>query len=63
MADRKKKAAADTQIQKLYKTYYTSLYKFCLSKIRSNNHIIDDITQEAFLVLYNKLLGGEKIKS
>lgn len=57
----KEKAAVDETVKKLYQAYYSSLYKFCLSKLKQNNHIIEDITQEAFVVLYNKMLEGEKI--
>lgn len=38
---------------------YSSVYKFCLSKL-NNSHLAEDCVQETFLVYYNKLLAGEE---
>ncbi|MBQ8981427.1 MAG: sigma-70 family RNA polymerase sigma factor [Eubacterium sp.] len=56
------KNAADIEFQKVYKAYYTPLYRFCLTKLADDRPAIDDVLQEAFLVYYNKLLEGSKIE-
>lgn len=40
---------------------YSSIYRFCLSKLDNNSHLAEDCVQETFLVYYNKLLAGEEI--
>ena len=62
MANRSEKAAADSEFKKLYKQYYTIIYKFCLSRLKDDTEAIDDIVQETFIVLYNKLLEGSRIE-
>ncbi|MBQ7204137.1 MAG: RNA polymerase sigma factor [Eubacterium sp.] len=57
----KEKQAVDELLKKYYSAYYTSLYRFCLSRLKNNSEV-DDVTQEAFIVLYNKMLNGETIE-
>jgi len=58
----KEKKAADERLKQIYKTYYSSIYKFCLARIKDDKQAVEDITQETFIVLYNKLLGGEAVE-
>lgn len=62
MADRKAKQKADSQLKEAYSLYYSSIYKFCLSKLKDDRNSVEDCVQETFIVLYKKYLGGEKIE-
>ena len=61
MSDRNVKKVADTKLKNAYNSYYSSIYKFCLSKLKNDITYVDDCVQETFLVLYNKLLKGEEV--
>lgn len=54
------KGQADTLFKEAYRAYYTSIYRYCLAKLK-DNHACDDTVQETFLALYKKLLAGEEI--
>ncbi len=57
--DRKR---ADALFKKAYERYYTSIYRFCLSRLPNDRSSVDDCVQETFIVLYNKYLDGEEIE-
>ena len=50
-------------LQQLYDEYRLKLFNFCLARLSGERESADDCVQEAFLVLNNKLLGGEKIEN
>ncbi len=54
------KKQVDLNFKEAYRNYYTSIYRYCLAKLR-DNHLCDDVVQETFIVLYKKLLSGEEI--
>ena len=60
MSDNATKQEATRLFNIAYEESYTSIYKFCLSKLK-NTHLAEDCVQETFLVFYNKLLTGEEI--
>ena len=59
MPDNKK--TADALLQKAYEENYTSVYRYALSKLKNDRHSVDDVVQEAFIVLYKKFLSGEEV--
>lgn len=56
------KKRADELLKQAYEQYYTSVYKFCLSKLKNDAASVEDCAQEAFIVLYKKYLGGEDVE-
>lgn len=56
------KKRADELLKQAYDQYYISVYKFCLSKLKNDKSSVEDCTQEAFIVLYKKYLGGEDVE-
>ncbi len=62
MSERSIKKAADSKLKDAYSRYYSTIYKFCFSKLRYDKTYVDDCVQETFIVLYNKLLKGEEIE-
>ena len=58
----KNKSYADDMLKKAYKSYYSDVYRFCLSFLVQDRESIDDCVQEAFIVLYKKYLDGEEIE-
>ncbi|MBQ9532167.1 MAG: RNA polymerase sigma factor [Eubacterium sp.] len=62
MSNRNLKKAADNELKNAYSRYYSTLYKFCLSKLKNDVTYVDDCVQETYLVLYNRLLEGEKFE-
>lgn len=56
------KSKADELLKQAYERYYTSIYRFCLSRLPNDRSSVDDCVQEAFIVLYNKYLENEKIE-
>ena len=56
------KKVIDERFKQIYKACYTSVYKFTLSRLKNNSHAVEDITQEAFIVLYNKMIKGAPIE-
>lgn len=54
------KRRADELLKASYNDCYTSIYRYCLSKLK-NNELAEDCVQESFLVLYKKYLSGEDI--
>lgn len=57
MANENKKYA-DQMLKEAYSKYYSNVYRLCLSKLKSDQSSVEDIVQEAFIVLYNKYLNG-----
>lgn len=56
------KKVADELLKEAYQKYYTSVYRFCLSRLKNDRDSIEDCVQEAYIVLYNKYLAGEKVE-
>lgn len=56
------KKIADNLLGEAYKRYYSAIYRFCLSKLKNDRNSVEDIVQEAYLVLYNKYLDGVEVK-
>lgn len=57
------KQQADEHLKQAYSLWYLSLLKYCLARKGSAPLSAEDCVQEAFLVYYNKLLGGEQIQN
>ncbi len=55
------KSHAESVINDAFSRYYAEIYRFCLSYLARDRASVDDCVQDTFVVLYNKLLGGEKI--
>lgn len=56
------KKRADELLKQAYSQHYTSIYRFCLSRLKDDRHSVEDCVQETFIVLYNKYLKGEQIE-
>jgi RNA polymerase sigma-70 factor (ECF subfamily) len=56
------KAKADELFKSAYNSYYSSIYKFCLSRLKNDRDSVEDCVQETFLVLYKKYLSGENVE-
>lgn len=61
MPSKEQKQRADELLKKAYESYYSSIYKFCLSRLTNDRASVEDCAQEAYLVLYKKYLSGEEI--
>ncbi len=59
--DKSEKRALDERFKKYYSTYYASLFKFCLSKLKNDRHAVEDACQETFMVLYKRMTEQEII--
>ncbi|MBE6741502.1 MAG: RNA polymerase sigma factor [Ruminococcaceae bacterium] len=62
LSDKRTKQAADSKLKTAYNQYYSSIYKFCLSRLKDDLPSVEDCVQEAFIVLYNKYLKGEEVE-
>ena len=62
MADRRAKQLADSKLKAIYSEYYSSIYKYCLAKLKNDRASVEDCVQESFIVLYKRLLSGEEIE-
>ena len=62
MSERSLKKSADKQLKEAYSRYYSSVYKFCYSKLKDDVTYVEDCVQETYIVLYNKYLQGEEIQ-
>ncbi len=62
MPSREIKHKADELLKKAYEENYTSVYRFCLSKLQTDRQGVEDCVQEAFIVLYKKYLADEKVE-
>lgn len=56
------KKMADEMLSQAYKSYYSNIYRFCLTKLKNDIDNVEDVVQEAFLILYKKYLDGVKIE-
>lgn len=59
---REDKRRADELFSDAYGKYYTTVYRFCLSRLKNDRHSVEDCVQESFIVLYNKYLAGENVE-
>ena len=55
------KKAADALLEQCYDAYRLKLFNYCLSRLNGAREAADDCVQEAFLVLYRTLRGGETV--
>ena len=62
MSERSLKKKADKELKDAYSRYYSSVYRFCCSKLKNDITYVEDCVQETYIVLYNKLLDGEEIQ-
>lgn len=62
MSNRNAKKVADNILKDAYSRYYSTLYKFCLTKLKDDISYVDDCVQETYLVFYNRLLEGEEFE-
>ena len=63
MPGKEQKKIADERLKKAYDSAYTSVYRFCLSKLKNHRQDVEDCVQEAFLALYHKYLAGAEIEN
>lgn len=56
------KQLADELLKKAYKECYSSVYRFCLSKLNNDRDSVEDCVHDSYLVLYKKYLSGENIE-
>ena len=56
------KAQADQMLQEAYKLYGNLLVKYCAVRLKEDAVAVDDCVQNAFLIYYKKLLGGDVIE-
>ena len=57
------KKRANALLQECYNEYRVRLFNYCLSRLDGSREAADDCVQEAFIVLYNKLLNGEEFEN
>ncbi len=57
------KKRANALLQECYNEYRIKLFNYCLSRLDGSREAADDCVQEAFIVFYNKLLGGEEFEN
>ena len=57
------KKRANALLQECYNEYRFKLFNYCLSRLDGSREAADDCVQEAFIVFYNKLLGGEEFEN
>ena len=55
------KKAADALMEQCCQAYRVKLFNYCLSRLDGAREAADDCVQEAFLVLYRTLRGGETV--
>lgn len=56
------KKAVQDRFTEIYNEYKSSIYKFCLVKLNGNSENAEDCMQNAFIVLYKRMLKGEEIE-
>lgn len=54
---------ANKELEKAYDLYAKSIEKFCFVRLGEAAGMTEDCVQEAFLIYYNKLLGGETFEN
>lgn len=52
------KKQADELLKEGYAQYYTSIYRYALSRL-GDSHASEDVAQEAFVIYYKRLRSGE----
>ena len=57
------KKEANKTFDELYSLYADSIYKFCMSRLKCDEHYSQDCTQETFVVLYERLKQGETFEN
>lgn len=60
--DSEKEKALQDRFTQIYNRYKGPIYKMCLVKLKDES-IAEDCMQNAFIVLYKKMLNGEEIKN
>lgn len=62
MPNKSDKQRADSLLKQAYRECYTSIYRFCMSRLKIDQDSVEDCVQDTFLVLYKKYLAGENIQ-
>lgn len=62
MPKNENKKVADALLKEAYQKYYSSVYRFCLSRLKNDRDSVDDCVQEAYIALYKKYTAGETIE-
>lgn len=63
MENKNSKKAVEDSFTQIYGAYKSSIYRFCLARLRGYSDRAEDCMQNAFIVLYKKMLNGEKIEN
>lgn len=62
LTDKEKSEILEAEFTRLYTELRMSVYKFCLAKLPSDSRSAEDCVQNAFIVLYRKMLDGCEIE-
>lgn len=62
MDSNNKRKAVQDRFTQIYNEYKSPIYKMCLVKLKDRDSA-EDCMQNAFMVLYKKMLSGEEIKN
>lgn len=62
MDSNNKRKAVQDRFTQIYNEYKSPIYKMCLVKLKDKDSA-EDCMQNAFMVLYKKMLSGEEIKN
>ncbi len=57
------KKAVEDRFTQIYSDYKSSIYRFCLARLKGYSDRAEDCMQNAFIVLYKKLLNGDEIEN
>ena len=63
MDNRESKKAIQDRFTQIYNEYKSSIFKFCLVRLNGDNDSAEDCMQNAFIVLYKKMLSEEEINN
>lgn len=58
-----KRASQNTLFKEIYSEYRNEIFKFCLIKTKGNKETAEDISEDAFTVLLNRLYKGESFNN
>lgn len=58
-----RKKGIEVKFTQIYNAYKSAIYKFCLARLKGDSQRAEDCMQNAFMVLYKKLLNSEEIEN
>lgn len=61
LEDRNSKKAVQDKFTEIYDSYKSAIYKFCLARLGNYGDRAEDCMQNAFIVLYRRMLNNEQI--